>query len=316
MLELRRGRGLTNMELNELVGIDSFILVEESYAAQKWLDRTRDYLGKIENTDLESSIRIRDKDGALIGLALHDRELGFWMLFTNVLADPRLRTEFETLAEGIQGPEEREVVVDRSAFHGGVIEYYSLGLVNRYFCECDVKAPSFYPRDRVESLKSVLIDFFEVMGIDASEHTQSLEIGCGDGGATIALHELGISPLTLDIEKCEICKGLEEGVLDPKKSIVLDCSQLSAFFGRVFEVVFGFMVGKLNPCDNFLWERVLREVPKVLKSSGRVLFTVSSKEEAVLLKELLHQSFDATIKENETSNGYFDQWLYMAAMKD
>ena len=88
------------MELNELVGIDSFILVEESYAAQKWLDRTRDYLGKIENTDFESSIRIHDKDGALIGLALHDRELGFWMLFTDVLADPRLRTEFETLAEG------------------------------------------------------------------------------------------------------------------------------------------------------------------------------------------------------------------------
>jgi SAM-dependent methyltransferase len=304
------------MELNELVGIDSFVLVEESYAAQKWLDRTRDYLGKIENTDLESSIRIRDHDGALIGLALRDRELGFWMIFTDLLADPRLRTEFETLAEGIQGPEEHEAVVDRAAFHEGVIEYYSLGLVNRYFCECEVKAPSFYPRDRVESLKSVLTEFFETMGIDAPEHTLSLEIGCGDGGATIALHELGISPLTLDIEKCEICKGLEEGVLDPKKSIVLDCSQLSAFFGREFEVVFGFMVGKLNPCDNFLWERVLREVPKVLKSSGRVLFTVSSKEEAELLKELLHQPFDATLKENETSNGYFDQWLFMATMKD
>lgn len=304
------------MELNELVGIDSFVLVEESYAAQKWLERSRDYLGKVEIADLESSIRIRDHNGALIGLALHDRELGFWMIFTDLLADPRLRTEFETLAEGIQGPEELEAVVDRAAFHEGVIEYYSLGLVNRYFCECEVKAPSFYPRDRVESLKSVLIEFFEAMDINAPERIRSLEIGCGDGGATMALHELGISPLTLDIEKCEICKGLEEGVLDPKKSIVLDCSQLSSFFGREFEVVLGFMVGKLNPFDNFVWERVLREVPKVLKSSGRVLFTVSSKEEAELLKKLLHQPFDATIKENETSNGYFDQWLYMATMKD
>ena len=305
------------MELNELVGINtSFVLVEESYVAQKWLDRTRDYLGKIENTDLLSSVRIHDNDGTLIGLALRDRELEFWMIFTDVLADQGLRTEFETLAEGIKGSEEREVVVDRAAFYDGVIEYYSLGLVNRYFCACTVKAPSFYPRDRVESLKAVLTEFFETMGINAPERIRGLEIGCGDGGATIALHELGLSPLTLDIEKCEICKGLEEGVLDPKKSIVLDCSQLSLFFEREFEVVFGFMVGKLNPFDNFLWERVLGEVPKVLKSNGHVLFTVSSKEEAELLKELLQRSFDATIKENETSNGYFDQWLYMAALKD
>ena len=304
------------MELNELVGIDSFVLVEESYAAQKWLDRTRDYLGRLDSTNLESSIRIRDTDGALIGLALRDRELEFWMIFTDILADQRLRTEFETLAEGLQGSEECEAVVDRAAFHEGVIEYYSLGLVNRLFCECKIKAPSFYPRDRVESLKAVLTEFFDVMGVDAPEHIRSLEIGCGDGGATLALHELGIAPLTLDIEKCEICKGLEEGVLDPKKSIILDCAQLSAFFGQEFELVFGFMVGKLNPFDNFMWERVLREVPKVLKSRGKVIFTVSSKAEAELLKELLHQFFDATIKENETSNGYFDQWLYMAALKE
>ncbi|MBN1454707.1 MAG: class I SAM-dependent methyltransferase [Methanomicrobia archaeon] len=304
------------MELNELVGIDAFVLVEESYAAQKWLARTRDYLAKIEHTDLESSIRIRDTAGALLGLAVRDRELGFWMIFTDILADPSLRTEFEILAAGIPSPKEREAVVDRAAFHEGVIEYYSLGLVDRFFCQCEVKAPSFYPRDRVESLKSVLSAFFEAMGIDAPEHIPSLEIGCGDGGATMALHELGLSPLTLDIEKCEICKGLEVGVLDPKKSIVLDCSQLSSFFGREFEVVFGFMIGKLNPFDTFLWERVLREVPKVLKSKGQVLFTVSSKEEAELLQELLQQSFDATIKENGRSNGYFDQWLYMAALKE
>lgn len=305
------------MELNERLGIDAVVLVEESYAAQKWLDRTLEYLGKITIADLESSIRIRDHEGGLIGLALRDRELGFWMLFTDIIADPRRRAEFESLADGIQGvAEERDVEVDRAAFHEGVIEFYAQGLVNRFFCECEVKAPSFYPRDRVDSLKVVLSDFFAVMGIDAPERTRSLEIGCGDGGATMALREVGLSPLALDIEKCEICKGVEEGVLEPKKSIVLDCSQLSSFFGREFDVVFGFMVGKLNPFDNFMWERVLREVPRVLKRGGRVLFTVSSKEEAELLLELLQEWFEATIKENETSTGYFDQWLYMGALKD
>jgi methylase of polypeptide subunit release factors len=302
-------------ELSRLLAIDDFTLVEDSYAGQKWIGRTLDYMSKVKEADVLESLRIYAARQELIGIALRDKDLGFWIVFTDVIADTLRKEEFETLARGIKGAEEREVVVEQDAFHEGIIEFYSVGLVNRLFCECDLKPESFYPRQRVEALKKVVSEFLRDYGIDNGDDTKALEIGCGDGGATIALHESGIFPFTVDIDKCEVCKGLEEGVLEPKRSIVLDCSLLSTFFGKEFDVVFGFMVGKLNPFDLFTWEKVLREVPKVLKSKGKVLLTVSSEEETAILNELLHGEFDARIQENPESAGYLDQWLYIGELK-
>lgn len=296
------------------------MLVEESYANQKGIGRTLEYLGKVEEEDVVEAIRIfaesRGKDKELIGIAVYDKGLGFWIIFTDVITDKRSKEEFESLASEIKGGEEREVEVERGKFREGIIEFYSVGLVNRLFCDCDLKDASFYPRERTEALKKVLDDFLRATNSDGGigENVNTLEIGCGNGGATIALHESGIFPITVDINKCEICKGLEEGVLEPKKSIVFDCSALSTFFDKEFKIVFGFMIGKLTPFNRFEWERVLREVHKVLKSRGRVLFTVSSEEEAGIVKEILKNEFEGEIKENKDSDGYLDHWIYVGTL--
>ena len=304
-------------ELSNLLAIDDFVLVEESYAGQKWIDKTLDYMSKVKEADVLEVIRVYDERNEQIGIAVRDKDLGFWIIFTDVIAEEGMRKEeFEALARDIKGAEESELVVEREKFHEGVIEFYSVGLVNRLFCDCDLKAESFYPRGRVEALKKVLSEFLGEYSIDTAANKKTLEIGCGDGGATIALHESGIFPFTIDVDKCEICKGLEEGVLEPKKSIVLDCSLLSTFFGKEFDVVFGFMVGKLTPFERFGWEKVLREVPKVLKTNGKVLFTVSSEEETVILDEILSGEFEVVIKENKESDGYLDQWVYTGELKD
>lgn len=300
--------------LSELLAIDAFVLVEESYAAQRWIDKTLEYLAKVRAEDLLEVVRIYDERNELIGLALHDRDLKFWIIFTDILAAPPRKEEFRVLAGGIHGPSERIITVSRAAFHEGVVEFYAVGLVNRVFCDCTVKEERFYPRRRVEVLKKLLTEFLCAHGLPAGAALSALEIGCGNGGATIALHELGLSPITIDINKCEICKGLEEGVLDPRKSIVLDCALLSCFFGREFDVIFGFMVGKLTPFERFNWEKVLLETPKILKSNGKVLFTVSSEEEAELLNQILHETFRGELKENKESDGYFDKWIYIGTL--
>ena len=46
------------MELNDLLGIGNFMLVEESYANQKWIGRTLEYLGKVREEDVVEAIRI------------------------------------------------------------------------------------------------------------------------------------------------------------------------------------------------------------------------------------------------------------------
>jgi cyclopropane fatty-acyl-phospholipid synthase-like methyltransferase len=311
------------MELNELLGIGDFMLVEESYANQKGIGRTLEYLGKMEEEDVVEAIRIfaesrgKSNDKELIGIAIYDKDLGFWIIFTDVIADRRSKEQFEALASEIKGAKVREVEVKREKFREGIIEFYSVGLVNRLFCDCNLKEESFYPRERTEALKKVLSEFLRENDRDLDiENKKTLEIGCGNGGATIALHESGIFPITVDINKCEICKGLEEGVLEPKESIVLDCSVLSTFFGKEFEVVFGFMIGKLTPFNRFEWEKVLREVLKVLKSKGKVLFTVSSEEEARIVNEILKDEFEGEIKENEDSDGYLDHWIYTGALRE
>jgi len=305
-----------SLELGRLLGVDQLVLVEASYVAQKQLDLTLEYLSSIKSADIEAVIRVYDERQELMGIAIRDRELGFWMIFTDFLADSVERAEFERLANKLQqGARERTVHLTRQQFREGVMEYYALGLVNRLFCECAVSEERFYPRDRVEILKHVIQAFLAEQGIEAGAQLHTLEIGCGNGGATIALHELGISPIAVDINRCELCKGLEERVLDPKRSVVMDCSQLSAFFSREFEVVFGFMVGKLTPFERFTWEKVLREVPKVLTGRGAVLLTVSSEEEARILEELLTETFEAVVRENSESRGYFDQWIYQGRIK-
>ena len=304
-----------SLELGRLLGIDQLVLVEASYVAQKQLGLTLEYLSNVKSADLAAVIRVYDERQELMGIAIRDNELGFWMIFTDFLADSGERVEFERLANKLRGERERTVHLKRQQFREGVMDYYAVGLVNRLFCECAITEERFYPRERVEILKHVIQAFLAEQGIEAGTQLHALEIGCGNGGATIALHELGISPIAVDINRCELCKGLEEGVLDPKRSVVMDCSQLSSFFSREFEVVFGFMVGKLTPFERFTWEKVLREVPKVLTSRGKVLLTVSSEEEARILEELLNETFEAVVRENRASRGYFDQWVYQGRLK-
>ena len=301
------------MELNELLGIGDFMLVEKSYADQKWLGRTLEYMAKVKGEDVVEAIRILDEQKELIGLAIRDRDLEFLVIFTDVIADSGKKEEFEALASMVKGAKTKEV--EKAEFHEGIVEFYSIGLVNRLFCDCNLnlKEDRFYPRERIEVLKNVLGEF--ITENELSGNNKTLEIGCGDGGATIALHELGIYPLTVDINKCEICKGLEEEALEPKRSIVLDCSLISSFFDKEFDVVFGFMVGKLTHFEQLNWEKVLREVSNVLRSEGKVLFTVSSEEEAVIITDLLNDDFEGEIKENKGSNGYFDQWLYLGKLR-
>lgn len=304
------------LKLGTLLAVDAIMLVEESYAGLKWIDRTLEYMGNVRAGDIVEVLRIKDERDEPLGVAVRDKDLPFWVLFTDVIATRIRKEEFEALAGKLNGAQERAVQVKREHFLEGVIEFYSRGLVNRVFCDCDVQEESFYPKDRIVALEGALSEFLTESGIEAGGALNALEIGCGNGGATIALHELGFYPLAIDINQCEICKGLEEGVLKPEKTIVLDCALLPSFFGKEFDVVFGFMVGKLTPFERFSWEKVLRAVPKVLKSKGKVFFTVSNEEEAGILNEILQAEFEAVIKKNEASKGYFDEWLYIGELRD
>ena len=309
------------MELSNLLGVSGDLrLAEESFEDLRWIPRT---LERMQH--LRDAVKIYSEEGELLGILLHENQ--HWLLLTDIFAEEFPRRQFEMLAakqakqakqarqaRQEEGETEAELTVDREKFVEGIIEYFSLGLVEGFLCECSFKERAFYSAERVSALKGVLSDFLRSEGI--SERSKTVEICCGDGAATIALHELGIFPLTADINKCEICRGLREGVLSPKRSIVLNCAYLSAFFPKAFDCVFGFMLGKITPFNLFEWKPVLLDIPKALNpaGSGCIFLTFSSEWEAKTAKDIL-KDFHCEIMKNEHSDGYFDHWILIGRLK-
>jgi len=139
-----------------------------------------------------------------------------------------------------------------------------------------------------------------------------LEICCGNGMATIALSEMGCDPFCMDSDQCAICEGLEHGVLAPRRSVVLDATELSAFFdAESFDCVIGFMLA-IYPFNKDIWARIMSESAVLLRENGLLVFTVHKEEEIIILKEVMDAiGIAGEIIDNRDDAGVYDQWVYL-----
>ncbi len=304
-MELRRVLGdfvLAESWFEDLRGIMKSLHIMRHMEAERAMliaeSETERRLGIALKSD-ESIERNEHKSGA--------RDAACWIIFTDIFADGYQKKQFEQISADILSCVEHDTVhIGRKEFIESIIEYFSTGLVKGFLCDCDMKERAFYSKERVKVLKNVLSKFIRDNGIGSDSDT--VEICCGDGAATIALHELGISPIAADINKCEICRGLREGVLDPKRSVVLNCAHLSHFFPNAFDCLFGFMLGKITPFNLFEWEPVIRDIPNALKNNSYIFLSFSSEWEAEKVKSML-RNFNCETFKNENSDGYFDHWI-------
>lgn len=315
------------MILQDLLGIkDEIYLVEPGYHSQKDIVTTISYLKDIQEVagDCNSkytfrAIRITD-DTKTTGLAiLNERTeevpIDFWSIFLSSIASQSIE-EFESLADSIldHNPPERVVDIAGNAMNDALIEYYSILLVNRETCnECTMPLEPYkrvYTPDRVSRLSSLLGKLAQ-KGISIDGDV--LEICCGNGMSTIALHELGIEPTTIEYEKCTVCQGLMHGVLDPKKTIVMDATMLSSFFEpERFDCVVGFMLGTIYEFNKDLWARMMFESAKVAKEGALMLFTVNGKSEMDILESALRMiGIEGEVMDNTDEFGIYDQWVFI-----
>ena len=141
------------MLLQELLGIDEEIyFVEESYLAQRTIERTLDYLNGVRRFAEERQMRLlRVREGEhTLGLLLFnsaDEEVpvNFWSVFTGDLAEARSKKNFEALTDSILtfNLPEKDIEISSESWRDAVNEYYSLMLVNRNLCpSCTVKPES------------------------------------------------------------------------------------------------------------------------------------------------------------------------------
>ncbi|NLO29451.1 MAG: class I SAM-dependent methyltransferase [Methanosarcina mazei] len=312
------------MLLQELLGIDEDIyLIEESYTSQRNPELTLQYLNRFLNfPDIENIriIRVRQA-GHTKGLlffnpADEDVPVDFWSVFTGAFAQPALKEKFETLADSLLNltSPEKDIELLHDTWFNAVNEYYSLMLVNRNLCtSCSVKPESYgnvFSENRIKRVAEIL-ELLRKKGY--YPEGRLLEVCCGNGMSTLALYRSGLDPLAIEINKCTICQGLEQGVLNPQRVMVMDAAAVSRYFEPgSFDAVMGFMLGLVYEFNKGLWVRIVREAVSVAADGAVLLFTVSSKPEIEILADALFRAgVDGEIVDNTDSEGAYDQWLFV-----
>lgn len=306
------------MLIHDILGLEThenIYFVEKSYVSLKNNTLSLHYLENIQK-ELQAKIEgIKDENGDIIGLILFNPETDespeFWAVFTNLISSkPAPNESSRRFSERVKNLKLNKVYeTTRKDFNNAIIEYYSLVLVNRQLCEnCHISKEPYemvYIESRNAKLKG-LLDKYKLQG-------ELLEICCGNGMSTLPLRRQGYDPLAIDNDKCQICQGLEHGVLDPKRTIVLDATRLSEFFpDNAFDSVVGFMMGTIYPFNKDTWEKMVVEAVKVLKTGGMMMLTVNKKEEIEILKDALEKShINGKLIDNTDDKGIYDQWAYV-----
>jgi SAM-dependent methyltransferase len=312
------------MLLQELLGINEEIyFVEESYLAQRTIERTLDYLNGVRRFAEERRMRLlRIREGEhTLGLLLFnpaDEEVpvDFWSVFTGALAGARSKKDFEALADSLLAFNlpEKDIEISSESWRDAVNEYYSLMLVSRNLCSGCAARPESYGSVFSENRVRRVVEIFDILQKKGFyPEGRLLEVCCGNGMSTLALYRLGLDPLAVEINKCAVCQGLEQGVLNPQKTVVMDATALSRYFEpRSFDAVMGFMLGLVYEFNKELWVNIMREVVSVASEGALILFTVSSKPEIeILAGALLRAGVKGEIIDNTDSEGTYDQWFFV-----
>ena len=312
------------MLLKELLGIEEEIyFVEESYLAQRTIESTLRYLnrawGFLDGRKMRL-LRVREGEQTL-GLLIFnpaDEEVpvDFWSVFTGALAAAPLEKEFEAIAGSILGSNlpERDIELSSESWRNAVNEYYSLMLVNRNLCQSCTVRPESYGSVFSENRVRRVTDIFNLLQKKGfSPAGRLLEVCCGNGMSTLALYRLGLDPVAIEINKCMVCQGLEQGVLNPQKVLVMDATTISRYFDPgTFDAVMGFMLGLVYEFNKELWTGIMREAVLVASKGALLLFTVSSRPEIEILAEALRRAgVKGEIVDNTDSEGTYDQWLFV-----
>jgi len=312
------------MLLQELLNIDEEVyLIEENYLSQRTIKPTLQYLKEIRKAAGQQRVRfIRVREGEnTLGILFYNQADGnvpvdFWAVFTGAFAAVPMKKEFEILANSLflANSPEQEIELSSETWFEAVTEYYSLMLVSRNLCPgCNVKPESYksiFSENRIGRVKAIF-EFLQNHG--GYPEDKILEICCGNGMSTLALYRLGLDPLAIEINKCTVCQGLEQGVLNPKKTLVMDATTLSRYFEPgSFNAVIGFMLGLVYEFNKELWITIMKEAVKVASKDALLLFTVSSKPEIeILAAALAREGIKGEIVDNTDSEGTYDQWFFV-----
>jgi ubiquinone/menaquinone biosynthesis C-methylase UbiE len=265
---------------------------------------------------------------SVIGFVLIERQktTAECLLFTPVISDAETKKAFQNILnewESFVPPScpTHHVFISKADLSLDVTAYYANTLLS-FFQESGALLPSYesvYSDKRILKASLTLqktADLLSQNGVHSSflnPDASLLEICCGNGMSTLALHEKKLSPLCIDINAEELAIGLFHHVLKPEKTIQMDASALSQNLDQTFETVIGFMIGTIYEFNKTLWFSIVDEAVKVLKKGGILMLTLRTENEGMWISDHLSKNgICGQLIDNRDQKTDYDQWLYFA----
>ncbi len=248
------------MKIAEILGIDTVRFIEPEFTAQA--DPFFNTLFAGETGD-EGRFLI-DEQGEPLALAFHAPE--GWRATSFLYRNPSV--ELIEIFEEMNGQIFEE---DRAVFAASVREYYS-DLLSR---EVPAAIEDLNPARR-----GILTSLLEEHWGKGNGMTCA-DCCCGSGVGSLALRDLGYSPISYDNDASLLARGLEAGRLLPAETVCLDARAASRFIPPV-ERGIGIMMGAINSFNQEMWGEIVRELLLMAKES---LITVGTEGEALLIRD-------------------------------
>lgn len=304
------------MLIHDILGLngdENVYFAEDSYASLKNNNASLQYLENISNDPEADMSGIKDENDKLIGLVLFNPETedsSEWAVFSSLVSSKPVPNNSYRQFSGIAQKLKLNRMFDTTskAFTDATIEYYSIALLNRQLCDNCISKKEPYNMVYIESRNARLKEILDKYPL----HGELLEICCGNGMSTLPMHKMGYDPLAVDVDRCQICQGLEHEVLKPERTLVLDATRLSQFFPEnSFDTIVGFMLGTIYQFNKGIWEQMMFETANLLKPGGLILLTVNKKEEMEILKVALDRChIKGEMIDNTDDKGIYDQWIF------
>ena len=274
------------MLIADLFGLEELYLLEPDYI--KLVDPS--YTDRFLDLDVRSSRVLIDKEERPLAIAT---EKDKWFATTFLHREPS-----DSIIEAIADMELDVFQADRKDFTAAVREYYSV-----LISETVGPSPEDFNAERKAQVVSLLKQCF---GKGKLKGKTCLDVGCGTGLGSAAIHELGMHAVSYDMDDGLLSRGLSAGRLFHHETMRIDATQAKAF---VEPVDFGLvlMAGKITEFNSFLWRQIIQQT---LDLSKCTVITLETEHEAKLVEPWC-SARQVEVFENDRDR-FYDRWVVLA----
>lgn len=184
---------------------------------------------------------------------------------------------------------------ERGDWEAAVREYYSLKIAKEVTPSLEDFTPS-----RARNVSDLLQERWGDVGGEVC-----IDACCGSGAGSVALRDMGMLPLSFDIDPALLSLGMRAGRLLPEETVCIDGTRASSYIMHSHFALM-LMAGEIGPHSEPFWKRITSEV---LEVADQVIATVGTIREAQTIESWAKErKRKVEVLENKRDK-FYDNWV-------